>query len=172
MNVPGNTNSKAQKKIHLRNVFRTRTYTSDILEIFLTTVTMTKRFAMLLLAALSAVVMAAPGIVEQGHAVAHRSTPTTCVTGTPANESGYAMNYTTVEDLPAGNRFYDIEPGFKSAHSVGSAMVSHSVELFHENLPLSFPSHSLIIFLMSYVLQEPVLTLSRHALEPVCGARR
>lgn len=79
---------------------------------------------MLLLAALSAAVMAAPGMIEQAHAVAHRSTPTTCATGAAASVSGYVLNYTAVEDTTTANRFYDIEPGFSTEHSVGSAMVS------------------------------------------------
>lgn len=87
---------------------------------------MTKPFAMLLLAALWATVMAAPGLIDQAHPVARRSTPTACVTGEPASTSGYVLNYTAVEDAAAGNRFYDIEPGFKAGHSVGSAMVSRS----------------------------------------------
>lgn len=85
---------------------------------------MTMAFAMLLLAALVAAVMAAPGFIEQANPVAHRSTPTTCVTGAAASTSGYVMNYTAVEDAAAGNRFYDIEPGFNTDHAVGSAMVS------------------------------------------------
>lgn len=86
---------------------------------------MTKRFAMLLLVALSAAVMAAPSMIEPAHAVAHRSTPTTCATGAAASVSGYVLNYTAVEDTATGSRFYDIEPGFSTDHSVGSAMVSY-----------------------------------------------
>ncbi|KAG6356614.1 hypothetical protein INS49_014487 [Diaporthe citri] len=83
---------------------------------------MTRPFAMLLPAALVAAVMAAPGLIEQAHPVAHRSTPTTCMTGAQASTSGYVLNYTAVEDSAAGNRFYDIAPGFNTDHSVGSAM--------------------------------------------------
>lgn len=88
---------------------------------------MTKAFTVLL-AAFSAAVIAAPGIIdqEQAHTMARRSTPTTCVTGAAASTSGYVMNYTAVEDPAAANRFYDIDPAFSTDHSVGSAMVSRS----------------------------------------------
>ena len=87
---------------------------------------MTNLFAMLLMA-LSAVAMAAPGVFEKAHAVADRSIPTTCVTGVPASTSGYDIDYAAaVVDTAGGNRFYDIEPAFNADPSVGSAMVSRS----------------------------------------------
>lgn len=84
-----------------------------------------------LLALLSAAAMAAPGIIEQAHAVAHRSTPTTtCVTGVPASTSSpYPIEYATVGDSATGSRFYDVEPAFNTDHAVGSAMVSRSSPL-------------------------------------------
>lgn len=123
---------------------------------------MTTRFAIILLAALSAAVMAAPGMIEQAHAVAHRSTPTTCVTGAAASVSGYVLNYTAVEDTATGSRFYDIEPGFSTDHSVGSAMVSHVTTALHSPFPVS-PVPCMLQF---------VLTASPNALEPVYGAWR
>lgn len=86
---------------------------------------MTKLFP-ILFTVISMAVMAVAGIIEPAHAAARRSTPTTCVTGPPASTSGYVIEYAAVGDPAAGNRFYDIDPAFSSAHSVGSAMVSHS----------------------------------------------
>lgn len=76
-----------------------------------------------LLAILAAAAMAAPAIIEQADAVAGRSTPTTCVTGSPVTTSGFDIDYQPLEAVASGNRFYDIEPSFKTDHSVGSAMV-------------------------------------------------
>lgn len=163
--VPGNINLGA-KETFPRDVPRTTTQTSDIAVILDHQRTMTTRFAILLLAALSAAVMAAPGMIEPAHAVAHRSTPTTCATGAAASVSGYVLNYTAVEDTAAGNRFYDIEPGFSTDHSVGSAMVSHTPPPSPPPLTPPFP------YLLCCVYSGFVLTASPNALEPVHGAWR
>lgn len=134
--VPGNINLGAKESFP-RDIPRTTTQTSNSTVILDHQRTMTTRFAILLLAALSAAVMAAPGMIEPAHAVVHRSTPTTCATGAAASVSGYVLNYTAVEDTAAGNRFYDIEPGFSTDHSVGSAMVSHTTAPSHSPFPVS-----------------------------------
>jgi hypothetical protein len=78
----------------------------------------------LLLAALAMLAMTAAGVIEPAHTAARRPIPSTCVTGPPASTSPYDIEYAAVGDPIVGNRFYDIDPAFNTAHSTGSTMVS------------------------------------------------
>lgn len=136
----GNANPRVVKSPYRRNIFKAR----PRLRIYLPSLTTNTNLIMnnpfyILLAILAAAAMAAPAIIEQADAVAGRSTPTTCVTGSPVTTSGFDIDYQPLEAVASGNRFYDIDPSFKTDHSVGSAMVRIVIRPFLRPSPHIVP---------------------------------